>query len=360
MTATTADDGSLGDVTVVVTGAAGFVGSFVTAHLADCGAQVIAVDGPDPGHRPHLTQALRLPSVTHIETPRRWPYRTEPGVSVSERFQELVPFLATADAVIHFAYAKPRPLDASRANTGVEELAAEISLNVAPSLELLQMLGSGVRSFCFASSGLVYGHGHSRPVTEGDHAHGDTAYGLGKLAVEQAVTAWSTDPETGCGTSLRIPTVYGPGETAPRAVPNFIRRGLAGQPPQIEIAEDRRDYIAAADVASGTAAVVAWHLAERQAAARHTAAPQSAEPVNTVLNIATGTTYSTLEVANIVLDHLGVDIEPLVGSGSRPPLQHELDATRLRALTGWRPTVRLGHGVAGEVDWFRARPELWG
>lgn len=336
---------SLADATVVLTGATGFVGSFVAAHLADRGARVVAVDGADPGHRPHLTEALGRPNVRHIEMPARWPYRTGRAVTLDERFAEALPVLETADAVIHFAYCKPRPTDPATPLNGVQELAAEFELNVLPSLDLLELLGSSIRSFCFASSGLVYGHGHTRPVTEDDPAKGDTPYGLAKLAVEQAVTAWSARTEGRWGTSIRIPTVYGPGETAPRAVPNFIRRGLSGKPPQIQVAEDRRDYICATDVAAGAAAVTARHL--------------NGQACDPVLNIATETTFTTLEVARIVLNHLSIDLEPEVGPGDRPPLKHELDSSRLRAQTGWRPAVKLVDGLADEADWFRARPELW-
>ncbi len=345
----------LGGVNVVLTGATGFVGSFVLARLVADGARVYAVDGPDPGLRPHLTEVLTHPNVTHVETPQRWPYRTQSGLGAEERFEELLPLLDQADVVVHFAYHKPRHASASQRLSGVEELAAEFQLNVLPSLDLLQNLGSNVASFCFASSGLAYGHGHDSPVNEDVPALGDTAYGLAKLAVEQAVTSWSDDSTTANATSLRIVTVFGPGETAPRAVPNFVRRGLAGEAPKIEVADDRRDYISAWDVASGVSAVVSNHLIG-DSSAEGGSASAVCDPV---LNIATGRTYSTGEVAQLVLDHLALDIQPTIGPANRLPLQHEIDSSRLQAQTGWRPTIGLAEGLAEEVEWFRERPELW-
>ncbi len=340
----------LTDVRVALTGATGFVGSFVLAQLVADGAKVFAVDGPDRGLRPHLTEALAHPAVTHIETPARWPYRTEPGLEPQERMPELSAVLGDVDAVVHFAYHKPRPVAAGRPLTDVEDLSAELRLNALPGIDLLELLSPNIKSFCFASSGLAYGHGHDRPVNEDVPARGDTGYGLAKLAVEQAVTAWGHQTGTGRGTSLRIVTVYGPGETAPRAVPNFIRRGLAGEPPRIEVADDRRDYISAWDVASGVSAVVANHLAN---------AADGTPPCDPVLNIATGHTYSTGEVAELVLEHLGADIKPVIGPADRPPLKHEIDSGRLQSQTGWRPTMSLVDGLSAEVEWFRDRPDLW-
>jgi len=75
----------------------------------------------------------------------------------------------------------------------------------------------------------VYGHPRTIPVHETEAPSPETPYAIAKLAAEETVqllcaAAGST------ASILRYATVYGPGETVPRAIPNFIRAVLAGQP----------------------------------------------------------------------------------------------------------------------------------
>jgi nucleoside-diphosphate-sugar epimerase len=150
--------------------------------------------------------------------------------------------------------------------------------------------------------------------------------------------------------AVRIATVYGPTETVPRAAPNFIRRILSGRRPEVAVAADERDYIHVADVARGLAAMVS---------ATETGA---IGPGSTVLNLGTGVSTTTLELARLLLNLAGTEakgLSPVVMEPARDPVSIVLDPRRLEAATGFRPSIELAAGLAEQMDWFRDRPELW-
>ena len=95
---------------------------------------------------------------------------------------------------------------------------------------------------------MVYGATSTQPVSETDRACPMSVYAAGKLATETYLQLYAKESDIAL-TILRYATVYGPMETVPRAIPNFIRRVLSGRPPIIYgKGGDIRDYVHVLDV----------------------------------------------------------------------------------------------------------------
>lgn len=139
-------------------------------------------------------------------------------------------FGPTVDSVVHLAYVEPRFDD--ELLVGRQEYAD----NLGATIELVAELPRSVRSVVFASSVLVYGPGRGRPQAEIDPADPVNHYAVAKLGVEHALHDWSG--HGGRGVALGLSTVYGPGETVPRSILNFIRRSLVGYPCQVAVGVD--------------------------------------------------------------------------------------------------------------------------
>jgi UDP-glucose 4-epimerase len=154
------------DVSVLVTGGAGYIGSVVVDHLAARGEQVIVIDDLSRGHRDAVNPAALFCRG-----------------SVGDR--ALVQALAARHQVhtcLHFA-------GLIAVAESVADPVSYYEVNVAQTIHLLQaLLETGVSSVVFSSSAAVYGNPVRVPIPE-DHPMAPTSpYGEGKAMVERVLS----------------------------------------------------------------------------------------------------------------------------------------------------------------------------
>lgn len=320
-----ADAPDLAGTRVAVTGGAGFIGSHAVRALLASGADVTVV-APDPARRPPPP-----PQDGSGQARTRELDPLAPSTSTSELQQAL----SGAQAVVHLAY-RPPPGGTTDARQH------ELTYNVGGLTRLLDSLPSSVRHVAFASSVMVYGPDVETPVSEDHEARPTTPYGRAKLTAERLLRARAEEAGI-LPTILRFATVYGPGETVPRAVPNFIRATLAGRAPTVNgNGDDVRDYVHVSDVARGIV----------QALTRDESAPDT-------FNVASGIGRSTREVAELVVRLAGGREAPTYVPSDAPVGRLVCDVTRAREAFGYVPDVDLADGVRDELAWFQRHPSLW-
>jgi len=138
---------------------------------------------------------------------------------------------------------------------------------------------------------------------------------------------------------LRYATVYGPGETVPRAIPNFIQAALDGQRPVIAgDGLDEHDYIHVTDVVDATM------LALRRRASG-------------VFNIGSGIGTSTLDLARTVVRLAGSDVEPVFLRRIGPrtaPVRVVCSTDLARNTFNFTASRSLADGITEEIGWFRS------
>ncbi len=151
--------------TVLVTGAAGYIGSVLCEELIDNGHRVIALDNLEQGHRPAVP-----PDVTFILA------------DLADR-EALDRVLAAypIEAVMHLAAH-------SLVSESVAQPARYFKNNVVNSINLLDaMLAHGVKKIVFSSSAAVYGEPVSLPIREQDPERPTNPYGESKLMFEKTL-----------------------------------------------------------------------------------------------------------------------------------------------------------------------------
>lgn len=238
--------------TVLVTGAAGFIGSHLCAALGDRGVQVAGVDNFDAFYPRDLKQA-NLRSVQS-----RAPSST---FEFHERDILDAPFLASLfdriqpSAVFHLAaLAGVRP--------SIEQPGRYAAVNVNGLVNVLEACRAvDCRNVIFASSSSVYGNNTKVPFAEDD-------------PVEQPISPYAATKRAGelmCQTyarvyglriaALRLFTVYGPAQRPDLAIAKFMRLIAAGERlPMFGDGSSSRDYTYIDDVIEGVLAAHAMVL----------------------------------------------------------------------------------------------------
>jgi UDP-glucuronate 4-epimerase len=318
---------------VLVTGAAGFIGSHAARALAAAGAHVTGVDSFDPYYDVRLKEA-RVATLRGL-----------PGFEF--RRHDLAEEAATATLfaqggfthVLHLA-AQPG-VRYSLVNPG-----AYYRNNVVAFGHVLEgCRHAGVRHLAYASSSSVYGANHKLPFSEDQSVdHPVSLYAATKKANELAAHTYShlfRLPTTG----LRFFTVYGPWGRPDMAAWLFTRAILAGEPIKVfNHGRMRRDFTYVDDIVEGVLRVLVRPPAPGPAGS----APYA------VYNIGNHDAVELLEFIAI--------LERLLERPARrellPMQPGDVEATyadtaRLHAATGFAPHTPLADGLARFVDWYR-------
>jgi UDP-glucuronate 4-epimerase len=306
---------------IVVTGAAGFIGSSLAETLVEGGHEVVGVDAfidyyPRPMKEANLEGLLQTPGFTFTE--------------LDLRTADLDAVIDGADAVIHEA----AMAGLMRSWTDLELYA---SCNILATNRLIEAaLRARVGRFVLASTSSVYGReavgDEDRPLEP------SSPYGITKLAAEKLVLAHSATSGLP-GTIIRYFSIYGPRQRPDMAYHRFIESMLDKEPITVfGDGEQSRSNTFIDDAVRGT--ILALERGE----------------VGGIYNIGGGRTITLNEAIALIAGHL--DVEPVIERRpARPGDQRHTSADigRARAILGYEPTVLPADGLAHQVAWHVAR-----
>jgi UDP-glucuronate 4-epimerase len=337
---------------VLLTGAAGFIGSHVAEHLVSRGDEVIGLDNFDAFY----PRAVKEANVASL---RRQPrFRLVEG-DIRER--KVVADLVTPDTVVvHLAArAGVRP--------SLEDPALYASVNIEGTAVLLEAARrAGARRVVFGSSSSVYGDTAPVPFNEDWPA----------LLPISPYAATKRAGELLCATfaqlyglrvmALRFFTVYGPRQRPDLAIHKFTRLIAEGRlVPFYGDGSSERDYTYIDDIVGGVLAAVDWTAAPdaRGPAAAAAVAPSARSAPATSATAA----ESVLEIVNLGesrttrLDALVALIAREVGKEARlerlPAQPGDVrrtcaDVRKAGRVLGYRPTTPVADGIPRFVRWF--------
>ena len=200
---------------VLLTGAAGFIGSHLADRLLAQGAAVVGIDSFSPYYDPALKRRNLEGAQAHDS------FRLVEG---DLRALDLSPLVAEANAVLHLA-AQP----GVRPSWG-EEFQIYVNDNILATQRLLEAVcGAGIDRFVFASSSSVYGDAESFPTSETAQPRPVSPYGVTKHAAEELCHLYLNSHGVP-SVILRYFTIFGPRQRPDMAFTRFIDAAGRGDP----------------------------------------------------------------------------------------------------------------------------------
>jgi UDP-glucose 4-epimerase len=307
-------------IVIVVTGGSGHLGQWVISALTAAGHDV-AVLSRSPLEHPTIAGVAWSRPVSAVAC----------DLGDRQAVVAAAPILRRAEAVVHLAAHVPE----ATARNADGDADATLRANVHGTIALLTALHESyaLRSLVYASTFEVYGEPRTVPMTEEHPTEPLGYYGASKLAGEKHALVAAGAGSFAC-TVLRLPAVYGPGDTLRRAVGNFVRAAAASRPLEIRgDGADRRDLVYVADAAEAVVCAL-----ERR--------PHG------VYNVADGRGISVRELAETVASVAGgATIVEL--PREKPRRDYVLDVASARRDLGWTSRTALADGIRAQLAWTR-------
>lgn len=335
-------------MTVLVTGAAGFIGFHLSTRLLERGTPVVGFDNVNPYYDPSLKRA-RIAQLQAIAQ------RT--GTS----FQLIEADLDDRQAVeVAFKIHKPEKVVNLAAQAGVrysiENPAAYIQSNLVGFGHILEGCRQhDVGHLVYASSSSVYGGNTQLPFSERQSVdHPVSLYAASKKANELMAHSYSHLyglPATG----LRFFTVYGPWGRPDMALFLFTRAILAGEPIQVfNNGQMVRDFTYIDDIVESLVRLLDKPAAPAPDFDSSSPDPGTSWAPHRVFNIGNSKPTPLMDYIEAVEAALGVtaikDFLPMQ-PGDVPATA--ADTSALEVWTGFKPNTQVKDGVARFVAWYR-------
>ena len=329
---------------ILVTGAAGFIGSALSLRLLERGDEVVGVDNLDPYYDVSLKEA-------RLDRTRAFPGFRDVRADVADR-------AAVAEI---FARERPAAVVNLAAQAGVryslENPHAYVETNLAGFVNVLEgCRRHGVGHLVYASSSSVYGANRTLPFSERHNVdHPLSLYAASKKANEMMAHCYSHLhglPATG----LRFFTVYGPWGRPDMALFLFTRNILAGRPIDVfNHGRHHRDFTYVDDIVEGIVRVIDRPAAPDGGWRGESPDPATSAAPHRLYNIGNGESVALeryIEVLEICLGRKAKrNLLPLQPGDVPDTLA---DVGDLARDFGYRPDTPVEVGVRRFVDWYKA------
>jgi UDP-glucose 4-epimerase len=322
---------------VLVTGAAGFIGSHLTDALLAEGDEVIAVDNLSSGALSNLSEARRA------KTGKFSFHRVDvTSGAIADLVKRQKP-----EVICHLA----AQVDVRKS---VSDPVFDASVNIIGTLNIMEAAAEAkTRKVVFTSSGgCIYGEPDADrlPVTEEQvywpEALPESPYGVSKKVALDYLRYYRTVKDVDY-TALALANVYGPRQEPAsevglegQVVAIFSRRMLANRPTTIYgDGAQTRDFVYVDDVVNAFMAARTKGNGE-------------------LINIGSNSELSVNDLHERLTTLTEASFDPIYADARPGELQRiYVDTTKAANVLDWKPTVGLDEGLKQTVAWFRANPK---
>ena len=312
------------DLNVLVTGADGFIPSFVCDRLVELGANVTALIRRNSSNEiksiPHLIDKLKI----------RWGDITDLSLLLEETKE--IDVIYHLGAMSHVQYSLYNPVETYQTNT----------LGTMNVLEASRI--NNVKRVVHAGSAEVYGKPETVPIEENHPLEPRSPYAAGKVASDRLMFAYYCT----YGLPVVMPRffgIYGPRQSIEKAIPKFILQIHNKKSPCVYgDGKQSRDYMFVTDAAD---AYTRLGLADNV--------------IGQAMNIGTGIETDIATLARLIIKIMGAKIEPNFTGKINPGEAGRLvcNPSKGMKILNSKPTVSLEDGLKQTVDYYLKNTHLY-
>jgi UDP-glucuronate decarboxylase len=303
---------------ILLTGAAGFLGSHISKKLIDNNHEVIGLDDLSTGSIKNIDQLINHPKYSFIEHDVRIPYQ------------------AKVDAILNFA------CPASPVNYQKDPVRT-IETNFLGMINLLHLANETGARIIQASTSEIYGDPTQSPQKESYWGNVNpigirSCYDEGKRAAETLCFDYRRQYNLDSRV-IRIFNTYGPNMAIGdgRVVSNFIVEALRNEPINIYgDGKQTRSFCYVSDLVDGIYKLL-----------------QLDKNLNSPLNLGNPNEFTILELANLVVEVTN-SMSEIVNNPlpSDDPRQRCPDISLAKSTLNWEPKIQLREGIEKTVEYF--------
>ncbi|NLB71606.1 MAG: NAD-dependent epimerase/dehydratase family protein [Chloroflexi bacterium] len=312
---------------VLVTGAAGFIGSRLVQRLIESGAQVRAFTRYTS--RPEFGNLVLLPpeSFSQIEIVRG-DLEDNSAVDAAVVGCEIVFHLG---ALISIPYSYVHPVETARTN-------------IIGTLNMLESCRNHQVKLVHTSTSEVYGTALRVPIDEEHPLQAQSPYSASKIGADKLVESYHRSFDLPSLT-VRPFNTYGPGQSNRAVIPTIITQALTSNQIHLGNLDTKRDFTYLDDTVEGFLKAAINGKWDGQ-----------------VYNLGTGIEVTIGEVAQKIFDYLQKQPEIIIDQERLRPEKSEVfrlvsDNSKARQEIDWQPQVSLEQGLAKTVEWIRRHPD---
>lgn len=299
--------------TVLVTGATGFLSSHLVPALLDKGANVTGLS-LEKRHYP----ALKNFSYIHADLKDK--------DKLKETVRKIEPSI-----IFHLAaYPNEEPTFENTDNC--------IQNNIQGTMNLIHSLkGISFDSFIHIGSYKEYS-GNKTPFRETNTIFPMSSYAISKACTEMFCKAYHQIYGLPL-VSLRLPAVYGPGQSDKNLIPYLIKSSLSGHPLRLTKGEQKRELIYISDVID---ALIMASINKKAC--------------GEIINVGTNKEYRLKEIVKLILSLSNSRIKPEFGA--IPYRKNEIwnmkgDNSKARSILNWEPKIGLKEGLVKTITYYK-------
>ncbi|WP_106849005.1 NAD-dependent epimerase/dehydratase family protein [Blastococcus sp. Marseille-P5729] len=305
----------MAEKTVLFTGGAGFIAAYTIPMLLEKGYKIRVLDNMTRGDRDRMNELAQTGNVELIERDVRY------GGAVREAMRGCTHAIHFATVSINKSQADPHE---------------SIDINMIGNHNVFAAAADeGVERLVFASSASVYGDPEHLPMHEDDKLNPLTPYCITKRAGEDLLGFYQRRQGL-TWNALRFFNVYGPGQKTEAyytsVINHFVNRLRNGEAPIIDgDGEQSMDFIHVRDIARSVVAAL------------------ESEQWGKPINIGTGIDTSIAQLAKILIEAVGADVEPQFNRRDVLVSRRAADISRAKEMLGWEPTIDVYDGMTDLV-----------
>ena len=319
----------------LVTGAGGFIGSHLTEHLVELGANVKAFVRYNSRNDWGMLELLPEEKLSQIEV-ITGDLKDADAVRHATKDVDIIFHLGSLIA-IPYSYIHPRET---------------IETNILGALNVLTAAKeNNVEKVIHTSTSEVYGTARYVPIDENHPLQGQSPYSASKIGADKIAESFYRSFNLPVAI-IRPFNTYGPRQSARAVIPTIITQALTKEKIFLGNLHPTRDYTYVKDVVEGFIKVA-----------------ESPKSVDEVINIGSNFEVSIGDLANKIISLIGKNAEIVIDPARVRPQDSEVerlwcDNTKAKKILKWEPKTPLEEGLKKTIEWISDninlyKPELY-